>query len=267
MSGAWDEQLHAMDYLAYAYLQRGQDKSAAGVLDELNKIQRTEPENFKVAYAFTAIPARYALERRQWTEAANLPLFAGQLKTFPWERFSWATAQIHYARAIGAARSGDPAKARRELEALEAIQQKLVGIKGDYDWAKQVEIERLTGLAWVEHAEGKHEAAVNLLRKAADLDDATDKHPVTPGSILPAREQLGDLLLELKQPAAALAEFETSFASTPNRFNGLYGAARAAALAGDKKKAAPYYQKLLALAREADGERPAITEAKAFLER
>jgi tetratricopeptide (TPR) repeat protein len=265
MSGVWDEQLHAMDYLAYAYLQGAQDKQARGLLDELNKIQRAEPESFKVAYAFTAIPARYALERRRWDEAAKLILPPGALGAFPWQRFHWAEAHIHFARAIGAARTGDTASARQEVEKLAAIRQALVEVKGDYDWAKQVEIERQVASAWLAHAEGHDDDALRLVRAAADVDDATEKHPVTPGAILPAREQLGELLLELKQPIAALQEFETSLRSAPNRFNGLYGAARAARFATDQKKAKTYYGKLLALCRQADGIRPEIEEAKAFL--
>ena len=265
MSGAWDEQLHAMDYLAYAYLQRAQDKRAAGVLDELNQIQRVDPQTFKVAYAVTAIPARYALERRQWKEAANLALGSGPLRDSLLQEFPWAKAHLHYARAIGAARSGDAVTARREIDELSKIKRALTEVKGDYDWAKQVDIMRQVGSAWLAFAEGKHDESVKLLRAAADLDDATDKHPVTPGALLPAREQLADLLLELKQPAAALQEFEVSFRSTPNRFNGLYGAARAANLAGNKKDAHLYYGKLLTLARNADIARPEIAEARAFI--
>ena len=265
ISGAWDEQLHAMDYLVYAYLQRAQDKHAAGVLDELNRLQKVEPPTFKVAYAYTAIPARYALERRQWREAATLNMPPGQLGEFLLSQFPWAKAHLHFARAIGAARSGDTVAAAREVDELAAIRQELVEVKGDYDWAKQVDIQRLLASAWVEYAEGKHDEALKLARSAADLDDATEKHPVTPGSILPAREQLGELLLELKQPAAALQEFETSFQSTPNRFNGLYGAARAARLAGNRKSANVYYRKLLDLARDTDSARPEVAEAKTFL--
>ena len=158
---------------------------------------------------------------------------------------------------------------------MAAIQQALVEAqgknKGDYDWAKQVEIERQVASAWLAHAEGKHGESLRLMRAAADLDDATDKHPVTPGAILPAREQLGELMLELKQPAA-LAEFETSLQSAPNRFNGLYGAARAARfaadqskLAADQERAKAYYEKLIELSRQADSIRPEIEEAKAFL--
>jgi predicted Zn-dependent protease len=265
LHGVWDEQFHAMDYLAYAYLQGAQDKQAWGVFDELNKIPRAEPETFKVAYAATAIPARYALERRRWDEAAKLPLPQGSLGAFPWERFRWAEAQIRFARAIGAARTGDAAAARQEVEKLADIRQALVEVKGGYDWAKQVDIKRQVASGWLAHAEGKAEEALRLMRAAADLDDATEKHPVTPGSILPAREQLAELLLELKQPAAALREFETSFRSTPNRFNGLYGAARAAALAGDGKRAEGFYKQLVALCRHADADRPELREAKAFL--
>lgn len=273
MSAVWDEQLHAMDYLAYAYLQGAQDKRAWAVLDELNRIQKVEPQSFKVAYAFAAVPARYALERRRWDEAAKLTLPTGTSATFPWRSFSWAEAHIHFARAIGAARNGDTASARQAVDKLAAIQQALVELKGGgYDWAKQVEIERLLAAAWLAHAEGKQEEALKLMRSAADLDDATDKHPVTPGAILPAREQLGELLLELKQPAAALHEFETSLITAPNRFNGLYGAARAARLAADqsklaadRNKAKTYYGKLLALCRQAASVRPEIAEAKEFL--
>lgn len=265
MPGAWDEQLHAMDYLAYAYLQGAQDKQAEGVLDELNKIRRVDPPNFKVAYAFTAIPARYALERRQWGEAAKLPLPPGAMETFPWERFRWAEAQVRFARAIGAARSGDAASARREIEELTAIRRALVEVKGDYDWGKQVEIKRQVASAWLAHAEGGREESLRLMRAAAELDDATEKHPVTPGTLLPAREQLGELLLELKQPAAALREFETSLRTAPNRFNGLYGAARAARLAADRRTAKTYYGRLVALCRQSDGRRAELEEAKNFL--
>ena len=272
LSGVWDEQFHAMDYLAYAYLQGAQDEKARGVLDELKQIRRADPETFKVAYAFAAIPARYALERRRWDEAAKLTLPPDSLGAFPWQSFRWAAANIHFARAIGAARSGDTASARYDVEKLTAIKNALAEVKGDYDWAKQVEIQRLVASAWLAHAEGHVDDALQLMRAAADLDDATEKHPVTPGAILPAREQLGELLLELKQPKAALQAFETSLRSAPNRFYGLYGAARAARLAAeqsnlaaDQKKAKNYYAQLMALTRHADSIRPEIEDARAFL--
>lgn len=265
MPGVWDEQLHAMDYLAYAYLQGAQDKKASDLIEELFEIRRVVPPNFKVAYSFSAIPARYALERRRWSEAAKLPEQPGSLENFQWERFPWAEAHIHFARAVGSARMGDAEAARKEVEKLAEIKTSLKESKGDYDWAKQVEIKRLAASAWLAHAEGKEEEALRLMRAAAELDDATDKHPVTPGSLLPAREQLGELLIELERPAEALREFEASLRNAPNRFNGIYGAARSAKLAADGRKAKSYYSKLLALSRRSDGERPEIAEARAFL--
>ena len=265
MAGAWDEQLHAMDYLAYGYLQSGQDKQAWAVLDEMQKIKSVEPQTFKVAYSFAAIPARYALERKRWDEASKLTLPANTVGMFPWDSFKWAEAHIHFARAVGFARLGNADSARKEVESLTVIRDGLTIGKGEYDWAKQVDIERQIAAAWLAFAEGKREESVNLMRAAADLDDATDKHPVTPGAILPAREQLGELLLELQQPGAALQEFETSLRSAPERFNGVYGAARAATLIGDSKKAKSYYAKLVALTHPSATDRPEIREAKTFL--
>ena len=265
MAGAWDEQLHAMDYLAYAYLQSAQDKQALAVLDEMKRIQIVEPQTFKVAYSFAAVPARYVLERKQWDDATKLTLPPNTVGMFPWQKFPWAEAHINFARAIGFARKGDVVSAQKEIDQLAALRDALVIGKGEYDWARQVEIERQIAAAWLAYAEGKQDESLRLMRVVADLDDATDKHPVTPGAILPAREQLGELLLELKQPAAALQEFETSLRSTPERFNGVYGAARAASLAADQKKARGYYEKLIALTQQADTLRPEINEAKAFL--
>ncbi len=264
MAGAWDEQLHAMDYLVYAYLQGAQDRKAEGVLNELNAIRRAEPENFKVAYAFSAIPARYALERRRWSDAAALTLRPIE---FPWRNFPWARAHIHFARAVGAARSGDTTSARQEVEKLVAIRQSLVEVKGDYDWGRQVEIQLQGATAWLAQAEGKSEEALRLMRGAAELDDSTDKHPVTPGSLIPAREQLADLSLELNRPADALKEFEISLRNAPNRFNGVYGAAKAALALGDLRKARSYFSRLIELCPQAEGERPELEQAKKSLGR
>lgn len=267
MPGAWDEQLHAMDYLAYAYLQGAQDKKAMSVLQDMNKLPQVDPPTFKVAYALSAIPARYALERRQWAEAAKLPLEHPRMTTFPWANFPWATAHVHFARAIGSARLGDAGSARKAVDELASIHNSLSEVRGGYDWARQVDIERQVAAAWVKYAEGAQEEALRMMRAAADLDDVTEKHPVTPGSVLPAREQLGELLLELKQPAAALEAFETALRTTPNRFNALYGAARAAALTGNRQKAAGYYRKLVEVGRHADSVRPELKEATAFVDK
>jgi tetratricopeptide (TPR) repeat protein len=255
LKGAWDEQLHAMDYLEYAYLQGARDRDAKQILNELRGIRKTDPENFKCAYAFAAIPARYALERRQWAEASKLELWPVE---FPWQRFRWAEAITHFARAIGAARSGSAASARTEVEALAEIHRSLVGAKENYDWATQVEIQRRSAAAWLARAEGRNEEALGLMRSAAELEDSTEKHPVTPGPVLPARELLGDLLLELNRPLDALKEYQASLRNSPNRFNGLYGAAHAAELGKDQKTAREFYKKLVSLCERSDGDRAEV---------
>jgi len=262
LGGAWDEQLHAMDYLEYAYLQSGRDREAKQVLDELRDIRKTDPENFKCAYAFAAIPARYALERRRWAEAAMLTV---QPADFPWQRYRWAEAITYFARAIGAARGGKTESARADVERLVEIQKGLAGATDNYDWATQVEIQRRAAAAWLARANGDNINALRLMRSAADLEDSTDKHPVTPGAVLPARELLGDLLLEMHRPAAALREYQATLRESPNRLNGLYGAARAAELAGRRTKARAYYSKVLACCSHADNERAEIKHAAMFV--
>jgi tetratricopeptide (TPR) repeat protein len=260
-AGAWPEQLHSMDYLAYAYLQGAQDREARRVVDELMEIQKAEPENFPAGYAFAAIPARYALELRRWADAAALTLHPS---SFPWSRFRWVEAITVFTRALGAARSGDVGKAAKEVDTLQSLHSALIEAKQSY-WADQVEIQRRAAAAWIAHAEGKHDEALTLMRSAADLESSSEKHPVTPGPIIPARELLGELLLELNQPAQALPEFEASLRTDLNRLNGLYGAARAAELSGDRAKARTYYANLVALCEQADTERPELMTAKAFL--
>ena len=218
---------------------------------------------FQVAYALAAIPARYTLERRQWAEAAALKV---PVESFSWNKFSYAEAIIYFARGLGAARNGDAAGAREAIERLTAIQKSLAEAKEDY-WATQIEIQRLGAAAWLAHAEGKHDEALKLMRAAADLEDTTEKHPVTPGAVLPARELLGELLMELGEPRQALKEFEASLANLPNRFNGLYGAAKAAETSGDRTKAASFYAKLTEVGGRGDGARPELQAAKKFLAR
>jgi tetratricopeptide (TPR) repeat protein len=258
------DQLHALDYLVYAYLQGAQDQKAKAILDEANALNQSDQEVFQVAFAWSAIPARYALERHRWGEAAAL---TRRPTAFPWERFPFAEANLDFARAIGAARSGQLPAARKEIEKLASIQKALSEVKIGYDWATQVEIQRRAATAWVAHAEGQNDEAVQLLRTAADLEDSTEKHPVTPGAILPAREMLGGLLLEMNQPVAALREYETARQNSPGRFNSLYGAGRAAELSGDSKKARVYYQRLMTLCRLSNNFRPELQKAKTYLRR
>ena len=254
-------QLHAMDYLTYAYLQTAQDGKAKAIVDETYGITKVDDATFAAAYAFAAVPARYAFERRQWAEAAALKLYPSD---FPWSNFRYAEAMIYFTRAIGSSRSGDPAGANKDIERLASIQKSLSDAKETY-WATQVEIERRAASAWLAHAEGKQEEALQLMRSAADLEDSTEKNPVTPGAIVPARELLGDLLLELPEPQQALKEFEASLIVSPNRFNGLYGAARAAELSADREKARSFYAKLATLGEPSNGTRPELQAARVFL--
>jgi hypothetical protein len=257
----WDQTLHALDYIVYAHLQIGQDKQARAVLEELSAMQKSEPESFVAAYAYAAIPARVAFEQHRWSEAAAL---SPASKLFPWDRFAWAEGITAFARAVGAARTGDAARARVEIQKLDGYRIALVAAKQTY-WAEQVDIQQRAAAAWAARAEGNKDEALKLMRAAADLEDSTEKHPVTPAPVVPARELLGELLLDLNQPAQALVEFEASAARDPNRFNGLFGAARAAELSGNAAKAKAFYAKLVVLCERADSERPELRQAKAAL--
>ena len=254
-------QFHAMDYLAYAYLQTGQDREAQRVLDGVLSVEKPNVEHFVSAFALAAIPSRYALERGRWSEATALTLRPSQ---FPWSRFPQSAAILVFARGLGAARSGDGAAALRDVARLQTLRDALTAAKLGY-WVEQVDIQAQVVSAWAARAQGKNDEALRTLRAAADREDATEKHPVTPGPIVPARELLGELLLELGDPAQALRELEASQRVEPNRLRGLYGAARAAELSGNREKARTYYGQLVALAGQAGAERPELQQARAFL--
>jgi len=256
----WDQSLHAMDYLAYSYLQTGQDAEAKRVLDQLASYQKAVPSSLAAAYAIAAIPARYAVERQNWADAAalSLPPIA-----FPWSAFPWTAPMITYARALGAAHTGDLTGAQAEIDKLKSARDALIQAKNTY-WAGQVDVEVRSASAVLAQAQGRSDEALTLMRSAADLEDSSNKHPVTPGAIVPARELLGDMLLEANQPAQALIEYERSLNSAPNRFHGLAGAAAAAERAGDAPKAKLYLQKLVQLAA-ADSDRPELLAAKRLL--
>ena len=264
MVGAWDQQLHAMDYLAYAYLQTGQDQKAEKVFDDLASISQADPPSPTVAYAATAIPARLSLERRRWDEAAalKLPATVNGLKALT--NHPWAIANIHFANAVGAARAGKLELARDGIAKLLADEQGLKVPPGEYDWRKQIAIERQIAEAWLANADGRRDDAMRLMRGAADLDDATEKHPVTPGAILPAREQLGELLLAQGRPADALKEYEASLQRAPRRLAGVYGAAEAAKLAGETEKADRLYAELVTMTQDGDDARPEVKSARMF---
>jgi hypothetical protein len=215
------EELHAMDYLVYALLQEGRDREASEIIEQLKATSDLDEGDFKIAYASTAMPVRYAIERRQWAEAAAIAPPRGAPPH--------VTAVAVWARGIGLARSGHPADARREVKRLRKLKQQLLASSAEYSeyWARQVEIQAVEVSAWVAQAEGKPGEARNLLRQAAEEEDATEKLPVTPGPIIPAREQLGDLLQEQKQPALALKEFRVDLANAPGRRGAVMGMSQA----------------------------------------
>jgi tetratricopeptide (TPR) repeat protein len=248
-----DQQLHAMDYMTYAYLQLARDDNARHVAEEAAQVSGAK--RFSGPYALAAIPARYAVERGDWRQAAKI-------QPIP-SKFPFADALTYFARALGAARSGDPASAENDVQQLAVLRDALKAAKSDY-WATEVEVSRLGAAAWATWARGRHEEALSLMRSAADSEDKSEKHIVTPGRIVPARELLGDMLLELKRPGEALKEFETSQTREPDRFRGLYGAAQAAAQSGDKAKAKRYFARLVEIAGQGTA-RPEIAQARTFL--
>ena len=259
--GVWDQTLHSLDYLVYAYLQTGRDLAAKRVADEVATIRKAYPESLPAAYALAAIPARVAVERHRWSEAAALTLSPS---TFPWSRFAWGEGIIAFARALGMARGGDISGAEKEVQKLASLRDSLVQAKNKY-WADQVEVQHRTASALVVRAQGKNQEALNLLRSATDLESSMDKHPVTPAPIVPTRELLGELLLELNQPAEALREFEGTLMAEPNRFRSLFGAAQAAERSRDTDKARAFYAKVVSLCERADTQRPELQQAKAYL--
>jgi tetratricopeptide (TPR) repeat protein len=221
------EELHAMDYLTYAYLQIEEDAQAAEVLQELHRMSGLHAGEFKVGYAASAMPVRYAVERRQWTEAAQLePIPGTQPQVF---------AVTVWAKAVGLARAGKTDAARKELDRLNNAYEQLLAANDSY-WASQVHAQSNEVLAWVAHAEGNQDEAIKLLRAAADEEDSVEKRPVTPGAIVPAREQLGDLFMELNRPKDALTEFDRSLKLTPRRGAGLKGRQRAYELVNGERK-------------------------------
>jgi len=255
---------HALDFMVYAYLQMAQDIEAKRGVERSMELQKSQgasgaanPTGAVLAgyTALAAIPARYAIERGAWAEAATLE----PLRSTP-----VADAITYFTRAMGLARSGDRDTARKNIEELKQIEEGLRQAKDEY-WAQQVEIQRQAATAWVAFAEGKKDAATKLMRTAADLEDGSEKHVAMENRLWPMRELLGDLLVEANEPGLALKEYEASLQSARNRYRGFYGAAKAAQRSGDLEKARIYYGKLVALCSDADTQRPELTEAKNYL--
>ena len=252
---------HALDYLVYAYLQQADDHKARQVMEEILDPDGSFQTHIAASYAFTAIPARFVLERQQWAEAAALE--SKLPDNYPIEKFPAMEAITYFARAMGAARSGNVNMANQALEKLTALNKK-AGETSAY-WAKQVEILRLSSLAWIMYQEGGKEEALNVMQNAAELESSTEKHPVTPGEILPARELLADMLLDMGRYREAQTEYETALNRSPNRFNSLYGAGLAAELGGNKSEAVLYYKKIVEITESIKTDREQLRRAKMFL--
>jgi hypothetical protein len=252
-----NDQLHAQDYLVYAFLQLAQDQNARAVVDDMVNTPIDNSFAFPAYYARAASTARYMVERGDWKGAANLAVEPC--------KFPHVMAITYFSRALGAARSGNPEAAVADILKLTAMSDQLVGAKDPY-WSQIVDVQRQIATAWQLYAEGKYDDALKAMGAAAEAEDKTEKHPVTPGPLAPARELHGVMLLDRAMAGEALAAFEASMVKEPNRFNGIAGAARAAAALGDAAKAKALNERLVALAA-AGGDRPALVDAKAYLEK
>ena len=255
------EELHALDYLMYSYLQEGRDPEARAVLDQVGRVRETYPAmEFAGAYALAAMPARFALEREAWKEAASAPI----PQRAQWERYPFAEALFEYSHALGRIHVGDIDGARNAIARMRVLRDATTDIKFDY-FRRHLDLQTQAAGAWLAHAEGHEDEAVNQLRIAADAEDTLGKHPVTPGALMPAREQLGALLLELKRPREALVAYEAALKIYPARFRGLYGAGVAAEQVDDHKLARTYFGQLVKQASRADATRIEVAHARDFL--
>lgn len=249
------DQMHGEDYLVYADLQLCRDKEARAIVDEVEAAQ-PDPDAFGGAFARAASPARYSFERGDWAGAANLEVRPS--------KFPHVMAVTYFARALGAARSGHPDAARLDAAKLAEIKDKLTEAKNAY-WAGQVDVQAQVANAWILYADGKYDDALKAMSAAVEAEDKTEKSPVTPGPLAPARELYGFMLLDRGMAKEALAAFEATMAKEPNRFNGYVGAAKAAQALGDTAKAKTAYEKMIALAADSDSDRPTLAAARTFV--
>jgi hypothetical protein len=261
--GHWDEELHGMDYLVYAYLQKGENVKANEQQAYLQSFQKTFPVTFKVAYAAAAIPSRIVLENKNWKEAARLQVPTINIE---WKSFPWQKAIVHFARALGAVHTKDIPSSENELNELKSLRQQLLD-KGDQYQADQVQIQITTVEAWIHFVKGHKQEAITLMKEAAHKEYNTAKHSVTPGEVLPAGELLGDMLMAMGMTSDALDAYEYDLQQHPNRLNGLYGAALAAKTIGDKQKATHYFELLLSLTKNSGSARPELQDALAYTNR
>ena len=258
----WVSEIHALDYLVYAYLQLGDNQKAKLELTKMNEIKEVFPsDHFASAYALIAVPCRLAIENKNWDLAAKLELPKTNLD---WEKADWPVAMLHFSRALGFSNLGETFKAEKELQSLISLRDKLSDADKPYE-SGQVTIQIETVRAWIEFSKGNSNKAVDFMKLASNLESKTSKAAVTPGEIIPADELLGDLYLALNKPKEALASYKLNLELRPFRFNGIYGAAKAAEKLEDIKLARYYYNQLIELTSDVNSSRPEINEAKDFL--
>ncbi|TMM56332.1 tetratricopeptide repeat protein [Maribacter algarum] len=258
----WDEEVHAMGYLVYSYLQIGDNENALEQYNYLKSFEEVFPPNFKIAYTAAAIPARIAIENKNWEEAAaiELPKNLG----LAWESFPWQKSILHFTRAMGAIHTKDLDAAENELNTLKSFQNELIEMNDAYK-ANQVGIQIKMAEGWLALAKGNKEEALSLMETAVIMESITSKHPVTPGEVVPADELFADMLLTMNKPQQALDAYELNLQRRPNRFNGIYGAAIAAKQSGNQEKANHYFNQLIELTKDSNSKRPEVAEAKKFI--
>jgi len=263
MDGHWANELHAMGYLVYAYLQKGDDTKAKEQYEYMKTISKIFPSNIvTIAHTFASIPARIALENRQWENAANIEPHESELQ---WENYPWQKSLIHFARAIGSSHLKDFYSAEKELDILISLRQELVDT-GNKANAKQVLIQIKITQGWLNFLKGKQNDGIALLQEAVEMEDIVGKHGITPGKLIPAREFLAEMLMTMNRSDEALIAYEQNLKINPNRYNGLYGAAVAAKQSGNQEKAKMYFEQLIRLTENSNSDRIEIEEARMFLE-
>lgn len=261
LDGHWSGEVHPIGYLLYAYLQKGDNVKANDLYEYLKTIYKMPSDVGTIAYHFAAAPVRIALENKQWNKAMNVSVHPS---TVQWNLFPWQKSLQSFARVLGAVHTGNLKRAEKELDSLQSFRQELLAMDDQYK-ANQVMIQIKAAQAWIHYAKGNNEEAIALMTESADMEDKTQKHAVTPGEVLPARELLGDMLLDMNKPAQALEAYELNLKRHPNRFNGIYGAAVSAKKLGEQEQATMYFEELLKLVDGVDSDRAELEEAREFV--
>lgn len=263
MAGHWSNELHAMGYLVYAYLQKGDNVQANEQYQYMKTIYKVYPSNIAaIAYPFAAVPARIALENRQWDVAANLEFHESEVK---WDQFPWQSSLLHFTRAIGSLHLKNFDASKDEIEILGTLRQQIIDSGNDAN-ANQVLIQMKIAQGWLHFYNGQQDSGITLLKEAVEMEDVIGVHGITPGKLIPAREFLAEMLMVVNKPQEALEVYEKNLNVNPNRFNGIYGAAVAAKKLGDEEKASRYFEDLLKLSESSPSDRSEVEEAEAYIQ-